>query len=107
MSFDRIKPPSQRDTERDLDPERHRDPAGRAALFSGAAGRPVTPGLLGELSQLAVHCAKCGRTSPLDAQSALRAVLPMALVAPWRDHPVFAVCPGGRHRAWLKVTRAE
>lgn len=102
MSFDRIKPPEERLLSRRAGADA--DPDGRAALFTGAPGRPATGGAL---EGLAVRCSRCGAVSPLDARTALRAVLPLALVAPWRDHPVFAVCPSGRHRAWLKLTRAD
>jgi len=105
MGFDRIKTPEQRLLERDQQP----DPEGRNALFTGGGERPTTPGMLPSMwdgvGELVVHCARCGQTSALDARAIMRAVLPIVLVAPWRDHPVFAVCPAGGHRAWLKVSR--
>ncbi len=133
--FDRIKPPERRLLERLSGPrldDAEADAEGRAALFTAgtgqaedrarqrargeAAGRAeaaaraaatepaesTSGGVLG----LVVHCRRCDATSPIDVQSAVRAVLPLALVAPWRRHPVFAVCPACRHRAWLRVTSA-
>lgn len=95
--FERIPRPEQRLLRRG-----EPDPSGRGALFTGGASRaPRQPP-----PALAVHCARCGATSPLDAATAVRSALPLFLVAPWRDHPVFAVCPAGRHRAWLRVQRA-
>lgn len=111
MGFDRIKTPEQRLLEREGRRARpgEDDPTGREALFTGAAERPPTPGILESLpgldAELEVHCSRCGETATVDAASALRSALPMFLLAPWRSHPVFAICPGGRHRAWLKVTR--
>jgi hypothetical protein len=90
MAFDRIKPPPDRLAEPDADPE------GRAALFS-ATGPSATAA--------ALRCSRCGRVSPLDLATAVRSVLPLALVAPWREFPLFAVCPAGRHRAWLRPER--
>jgi hypothetical protein len=78
--FDRIRAPRG-------DAQRPRD-----ALFSAPA--PTT--------RAAVHCSRCDATSPLDLAGAARAAFPLFLVAPWRDHPVFAVCPACRHRAWLR-----
>lgn len=108
MGFDRIKPPEQRLLER----EARRavpgegDPTGREALFTGADERPTGPGIVESLPSVEVHCSRCDETATLDPGAALKAALPLFLLAPWRSHPVFAVCPGGRHRAWLKVTRA-
>jgi hypothetical protein len=99
MSFDRIKPPAERLLERDV----VSDPAGKAALFTGGGERPATAGILDSISAIAVECARCGALSGLDPRTALRSVLPMALYAPWREFPVFAICPAGRHRAWLKI----
>lgn len=96
MSFDRIKPPDRRLLEREQP-----DPAGRGALFSATSPpRPTASGLV-------LHCSRCERTSPLDASTALRSAIPLFLVAPWRRHPFFAVCPAGGHRAWLRVQSAE
>jgi hypothetical protein len=109
-SFDRIKPPEQRLLERRdgarLDEEP--DPVGRAALFTASrAGDPSESDRAGSrgglLGGLAVHCSRCDATTPLDPAVALRAALPLFLVAPWRDHPVFAVCPGCGARSWLAV----
>lgn len=101
--FDRIKAPDQRLLER---PEGARfdtddtDPDGRAALFSH--GHPPSGGPGGPPS---VHCSRCDETTPVDAGTALRSVVPLFLVAPWRDHPVFAVCPACRRRSWLRPGR--
>lgn len=85
--FDRIRAPgaSPRRAERDA------DPAGREALFSD----PLRRGLR-------VHCSRCGETSDVGAVGAVRALVPAFVVLPWRDHPVFAVCPACRRRAWLR-----
>lgn len=103
MSFDRIKPPAERLLERDV----VADPEGKAALFTGGGERPATAGILDSITAMAVECARCGALSGLDPRTALRAVLPVVLVAPWREYPVFAVCPAGRHRAWLKIVDAR
>lgn len=98
--LDRIKAPEQRLRER---PEGTRfdtddtDPEGRAALYSHGAER-----FGGSRGTATVHCSRCGETSPLDAGTALRSALPLFLVAPWRDHPVFAVCPACGRRSWLR-----
>jgi hypothetical protein len=70
--------------------ERRAAPGAGADRGSGAGG-------------LAVHCSRCDATSPLDAGTAVRSALPLFLVVPWRDHPVFAICPACRHRAWLRI----
>jgi hypothetical protein len=123
--FDRIKPPERRLLERSDGPrldDDEADPNGRAALFSAGAGssggaRDVRGAREGSASRthatrssqppsdgvLSVHCSRCDATSALDAGSALRAALPLFVVLPWRDHPVFALCPSCRHRAWLRV----
>lgn len=96
--FDRIRPPEDRLLSRPegrLQPG-EADPDGRAALFSSTSRPASTPG------GVAVHCSRCGETSPVDAVTALRSALPLFLVAPWKDHPIFAICPAGRHRAWLR-----
>lgn len=95
--FDRIKPPEQRLLER-LDGDRLDAPGtdrdGRAALFTDRRG--------GWGMRVTAHCSRCGATSPIDAGTALRSALPLFLVAPWRDHPVFAVCPACTRRSWLR-----
>lgn len=95
--FDRIKTPEQRLLQRtegyrldDQDP----DLQGRAALFTQGR-RSSGPGLT-------VVCSRCEAASAVDAGTALRSLLPAFLVAPWRDHPVFAVCPSCRRRTWLR-----
>lgn len=108
--FDRIKPPEQRMVQRRagerLD-DVTADPDGRAALFSaggGPTGRsPEGGGALG----LAVHCSRCDATTSLDAATAVRSALPLFLVLPWRDHPIFALCAACGHRAWLRLTAPE
>jgi hypothetical protein len=94
--FDRIRRPS----EGAARPSgiRAADPAGRAALFSAGATPAASPG-----GGLALHCSRCGASSPLDAGTALRAAFPLFLVAPWRRHQVFAVCPACCRRAWLRL----
>jgi hypothetical protein len=97
--FDRIKPPDRRLLERpDSGGLDDADPAGRAALFSSAPGEAPAGGTLG----LAVRCSRCGSVSSLDTRTALRAAFPLFLVAPWRRHPVFAVCPACRRRWWSR-----
>lgn len=97
--FDRIKPPQQRLLDR-TDGDRLDAPAGdrdgRAALFTHGRRR----GLAG--AGMSVHCSRCGASSPVDAATAVRSALPLFLVAPWRDHPVFAACPACRRRSWLR-----
>jgi hypothetical protein len=126
--FDRIKPPDRRIMERAAGPRldsEDADAEGRAALFTaglqrdrdraareraGGAGRESARRRGHERGAgqaaaggLAVHCSRCDVTSPLDAGAALRSALPLFLVAPWRDHPLFAVCPACGHRSWLKL----
>jgi hypothetical protein len=116
--FDRIKPVDRRLLERRsgerLDTA-EADADGRAALFSSGVERDRErararerggdpAGGEGAAAPLAAHCSRCDATTPVDAATAVRAVLPLAVVVPWRDHPVFAVCPACRQRAWLKVT---
>lgn len=98
-SFDRIKPPERRLLERD---GRRRpdapdaDREGRAGLFTAGAPNAV-PGAL-----LHLECGWCGEVGGVDAAGALRRALPLFLVVPWRRHPIFAVCPCGQRRAWLR-----
>jgi hypothetical protein len=114
--FDRIKPPDRRIMERPAGPRLDSEDAdadGRAALFTAGpardreraakerAGRDAARG--GAAEGLAVHCSGCDATTPLDAGTALRAALPLFLVVPWRDHPIFAVCPSCDRRTWLRV----
>lgn len=82
--FDRIAPPADRAGERTGE-------RARSALFTSAPDRGVT-----------VRCSRCGTTSRLDVVTALRSAVPLVLVAPWRDHPVFAICPACRRRSWLR-----
>lgn len=55
-------------------------------------------------SILQVECSHCGITCPMPLTTALKRALPMALVLPTRSHPVFATCPCGERRTWLKPT---
>lgn len=127
--FDRIKPPDRRLLERDeqREPDSSRaDRQGRAALFS-ASGQATTPGagarprqrkqaspppeapsppegrsLPEGPSPLHVECGHCGVTAPLPLGDAVRKALPLVVIAPWKSHPIFATCPCGQRRAWLK-----
>lgn len=97
--FDRIKPPERRLLERTEDPRLdsgEADPKGRGALYTGGARRSKSPAVV------TVHCSRCEVASRLDAGTALRSAAPLFLVAPWKDHPVFAVCPACRRRSWLR-----
>lgn len=100
-SFDRIRPPRDRLLRRgdDGDPTAGDTAAGgvdRRALFSaGRAGHGAVP--------VAVRCSRCAATTDLDLATALRAALPLMLVAPWRRDPVFARCPACRRRSWLAL----
>jgi hypothetical protein len=85
--FDRIRPPRA---------GRGRDE--REELFSaGGAGA-------GRGS--ALDCSRCGASSALDAGVALRAAIPLFLVVPWREYPIFALCPACERRAWLRIRPA-
>lgn len=97
--LDRIKPPERRLLERSEGPRFDRgeaDPQGRAALYTGGPRRRTDGAVV------TVHCSRCEVASRLDAVAALRSAVPLFLVAPWRDHPVFAVCPACRRRSWLR-----
>lgn len=109
--FDRIKPPGRLeprpddraghhpDTRAGHNPDAHADPAGRLALYSQNPQRPGTA----VLPRPQVQCAACAARTPLTMRNLLRAVVPVVLIAPWRTHPFFAVCPACRRRAWLRV----
>jgi hypothetical protein len=99
--FDRIRPPGAR-LWAPADEAAAPDPAGRAALFSPPTGARSG----GEAAALELHCSRCGTATPLALSTLLRAALPLFLVVPWRRHPLFAVCPACRRRAWLQVTAA-
>lgn len=96
--FDRIKAPDAwaRREQTDVDPE------GRAALFTGVDAA-VGAAKVGPAEGFRVHCSRCDATSAVDGRTALRMAAPLFLVAPWRSHPVFAVCPGCGARSWLRV----
>ena len=53
-------------------------------------------------SVLQVECSHCGITAPMPLGAAVRRALPLALVVPTRSHPVFATCPCGERRTWLR-----
>lgn len=55
-------------------------------------------------SILQVECSHCGITSPMPLTTAVKRALPLAVVLPTRSHPVFATCPCGERRTWLKPT---
>ena len=90
--FDRIKHPDE--------VQRAARPDGRAALFSPP---PVEAPAVGPLR---VHCSRCDATTGLEVGSAVALALPLVLLAPWKDHPVFARCPSCNRRSWLRVTGA-
>jgi hypothetical protein len=99
--FDRIKRPERRLLERPEGERLEEAPTadGRAALFTH--GRPIGD----DTAAVAVHCSRCGASTALGTAAAVRSLVPLFLVAPWRDHPLFAVCPACRHRAWLRPNR--
>lgn len=102
--FDRIKPPERRLMERSEGPRfdsGDADPQGRAALYT-AGPEPGDDGAI-----LTVQCSRCEVESRLDPMGALRSAVPLFLVAPWKAHPVFAVCPACRRRSWLRPGLAE
>lgn len=103
--FDRIKPPDQRLLERREGSRLEADDAdasGRAALFS-AGSRPASSFTDDRALGLTAHCSRCGESTSLDVATALRSAFPLFLVAPWKQHSVFAVCPTCRRRAWLRI----
>lgn len=91
--LDRIKAPERRVHQRAQGDAPDTDQQGRAALFTDRQRREAL---------ITVHCSRCEVTSPVAAGTALRSALPLFLLAPWRDHPVFAVCPACRRRSWLR-----
>ena len=97
-NFDRIKPPD-RWARRD---DQTADPQGRAALFTGGDDA-VRAAKVGPAAGVRVHCSRCDQTAGVDGRTALRMAVPLFLVAPWRTHPVFAVCPSCGARSWLRV----
>lgn len=99
--FHRIRPPRDRllhrgDAGELTDPADGEPGQGRQALFS--AGRRG-----GDPTGVALRCSRCGNISALDLRSALKAALPLVLVAPWRAQPLFARCPACDRRSWLAV----
>lgn len=97
MSFDRIKTPDGWARREDRP-----DPAGRAALFTGP-DEAVRSARAGPPDGLHVACSRCGSASVVDGRGALRMAVPLFLFAPWKSHPVFAVCPACGARSWLRV----
>lgn len=95
--FDRIKRPDGW-----IRREAPEDPEGRAALFTGADAA-VRAARVGPQDGFRVECSRCGSTHGVDARTAARMALPLFLVAPWKRHPVFAVCPACNVRSWLRV----
>ena len=97
--FDRIKPPDgwARREEGGL-----ADPQGRAALFTGAS-EAVGAAKAGPPDGVRVDCSRCRATTAVDARTAARMAAPLFLLAPWKSHPVFAVCPTCGVRSWLRV----
>ena len=79
-----------------------------AGDVAGAAGAGAAGGVGdaadGEVARsiLTVECGHCGDVCPMPLAGAISRALPLAVVVPWRSHPVFAICPCGQRRAWLK-----
>lgn len=61
-------------------------------------GRSVPTGK----SLLQVECSHCGVTCPMPLGTAVKRAFPLAVVLPNKSHPVFATCPCGERRTWLK-----
>ena len=95
--FDRIKPPDAWSRREDAG-----DPEGRAALFTGSE-QAVRAAKVGPPHGFHVTCSRCAQTTAIDTRTALRMAAPLFLVAPWRSHPVFAVCPACNVRSWLRL----
>ncbi len=81
---------------------RHDETGGGVGHVDGSPTGPDDERLPQGTSPLHVECGHCGVTCPVPLGHALRKALPMMVVAPWRSHPVFATCPCGERRAWLK-----
>ena len=97
--FDRIKAPdgwARREAGASADPQ------GRAALFTGA-NEAVAAAKAGPADGFRVHCSRCRETAAIDTRTAARMAAPLFLLAPWKSHPVFAVCPSCGIRSWLRV----
>lgn len=99
MSFERIKAPDAWSRRQDDSPV---DPQGRAALFTGA-DEAVRQAKTGPENGFAVTCSRCQRTCGIDARTAARMAAPLFLLAPWKRHPIFAVCPSCGVRSWLRL----
>ncbi len=97
--FDRIKAPdawSRREADTSADPQ------GRAALFTGA-DEAVRSARAGPAEGFRVVCSRCRETTSVDTRTAVRLAAPLFLLAAWKSHPVFAVCPSCGIRSWLRV----
>lgn len=55
-------------------------------------------------SLLQVECGHCGITCPMPLGVAVKRAFPLAVLVPMKSHPVFATCPCGERRTWLKPT---
>jgi hypothetical protein len=99
VSFDRIKQPDAWSRRHD---DSLGDPQGRAALFTGA-DEAVRAAKAGPENGVAVNCSRCGETRRIDTRTAGRMAAPLFLVAPWKRHPIFAVCPSCGVRSWLRL----
>ncbi|HVM19841.1 MAG TPA: hypothetical protein VM307_07760 [Egibacteraceae bacterium] len=103
MSFDRIKAP---DAWQRRQEGPGRDPQGRAALFTGA-DEAVRAAGVAPPEGFQVHCSRCDTSTAVGAREAVglavRMAVPLFLIAPWKSHPVFAVCPSCGVRSWLRV----
>lgn len=73
---------------------------GRRAVFSGA---PDGPRGIDRWLECTVACARCARSRSVGPARLLLACVPVALVAPWRDHPLLARCPSCARMGWLRV----
>lgn len=101
--FDRIRPPAERVLRRGDDG--HLDHSGETAGDHGD-GREVLFSAVRHgtaRSGLALRCTRCEQTTDIDARTALKAALPVVVVAPWRRAPLFARCPACRRRSWLSI----
>ncbi|WP_108664246.1 hypothetical protein [Euzebya rosea] len=81
---------------------------GQRADDAGAPHDPTAPGpppgrsVPTGKSLLQVECSHCGVTCPMPLGTAVKRAFPLAVVLPTRSHPVFATCPCGERRTWVK-----
>ena len=90
---------------------RERDPLGKRALFSDAAGErhapPETalptrkPGPL----DVSVTCSSCDASATVTAPDAVLRHIPVLAWMPWRKHPLFMRCPSCNRMTWQSVSR--